>query len=497
MKYIWNRGKILLLASALTFAITSCVDGYDDDHAWKSTVQNQQLTSPEESTIVIAFSADGLTQTISWPVVPGAGGYKLSVYDINDPDNPVTIVEDVVVDGIALKNIPSFDDTKFKLLITTLGNVKMNNTEAPTPTEKSYTNMLPTTAVIPTGTNLTQYFIDNPISADSIVDLCYQLEVGGTYTMTGDINQYLNTLVIRGDKVLTPHPVISISAGSFINDGGGFRLQYLDIDYTSYSEGNKNKALVQMNTTLNPAVVLSGNSSLVVPTSKPIILQSCNIKNMKSRLFDDGAKKYAIGTFLIKDCILGFDASEVNDGVIFCASGMIKDFTMTNSTMYNTRKVAGSNYFLRIHGGSAADILPKTETWGGGSCTLSNSTFFQCAYGGQTYNSNGKCWKQASDKLAVTKCVFVDSYGDGINHTGIIRRIRSSSNTQPFTADCNTYWYDGAFEQEEVDHGNGDKSGTAIDTDPLLVYDNNGGFTMSGATQISKRTGDPRWLPEL
>lgn len=34
-----------------------------------------------------------------------------------------------------------------------------------------------------------------------------------------------------------------------------------------------------------------------------------------------------------------------------------------------------------------------------------------------------------------------------------------------------------------------------FDTDPGFINAANGDFTVTGASQLEKRTGDPRWLP--
>lgn len=34
-----------------------------------------------------------------------------------------------------------------------------------------------------------------------------------------------------------------------------------------------------------------------------------------------------------------------------------------------------------------------------------------------------------------------------------------------------------------------------LDTDPGFINAANGDFTVTGASQLEKRTGDPRWLP--
>ena len=55
--------------------------------------------------------------------------------------------------------------------------------------------------------------------------------------------------------------------------------------------------------------------------------------------------------------------------------------------------------------------------------------------------------------------------------------------------DSNTYWYQGAKANEKHDTN-------TLSTDPGFTDPSNGDFTVTGADQLSRRTGDPRWLPE-
>jgi hypothetical protein len=50
---------------------------------------------------------------------------------------------------------------------------------------------------------------------------------------------------------------------------------------------------------------------------------------------------------------------------------------------------------------------------------------------------------------------------------------------------------DGTFQDPQ----NYDESGTIIEEDPMFADPSNGDFTISGATQVARQTGDPRWLP--
>lgn len=67
-------GIALLGVGALM--LSSCADdGYDDDERW-SSVTGQELSSPSAESIVITPSVDGKSQTVSWPVVAGSGGFQ-------------------------------------------------------------------------------------------------------------------------------------------------------------------------------------------------------------------------------------------------------------------------------------------------------------------------------------------------------------------------------------------------------------------------------------
>ena len=56
--------------------------------------------------------------------------------------------------------------------------------------------------------------------------------------------------------------------------------------------------------------------------------------------------------------------------------------------------------------------------------------------------------------------------------------------------DNNTYWYNGARSNDKYDTN-------TLTTDPGFANSAEGNFTVSGADQLEKRTGDPRWLPIL
>jgi hypothetical protein len=69
MKQNWaKRSSMTLMVVLMLFFVSSCVDGYKDDWEWASSVSNVTLESPAEMGISVLFSADGTSQTISWPL---------------------------------------------------------------------------------------------------------------------------------------------------------------------------------------------------------------------------------------------------------------------------------------------------------------------------------------------------------------------------------------------------------------------------------------------
>jgi len=481
----------------------SCIDGYKDEIIWTSNVKNVTLESPAADKITVKFSADGTEQTIEWPLVPGAGGYQVSVYNYDDPDHPVAIGEEnQIVDGISVKR-SSTEDTRYKVTIKALGNPKNNNKEAESATEKIYDNMLAVTAIIPNGTNLTDYFTANPVPS-SDTELCYELVAGGNYSMTGNVSIGLTSVTIRGDKV--SHPLVNVTDGSFVNDGAGFKLKFIDLEYSGFT-GTASNAVLLMNPTFNPVAEanLSSGGYVVIASTAPVALESCKITNLPYYLFYDGGKKYAIGTFLIKDCIIGLNTNSFGNATLRFAAGMVKDMTWTNSTFYNELAPShSSNRIMQISSGNTSSVKPANETWVNGTLTITNCTFYQMAKEAQSFNSNG-AFGIAGDKVTIQRCIIVDS-GEPLatdptklgSENGFIRRFRRGNTTATFSGGYNSYWYDGIFALREVNNDlntGRDDSGIYFDTDPQLTYLGNGKFTMSGAAQIAAGTGDPRWLP--
>jgi hypothetical protein len=484
MRQLWfGKKKIWMFVTVSALFFTSCVEGYKDDWNFSAGVENVELQSPDAEKVTITKSADGTKLTVSWPVVFGAGGYQFSLYIVDDPANPVAVgQENETVDGCYAEREMQ-EDTRYKVVIKTLGNPKYNNREAATATEIAYNNMLPVTAVIPNGANLTDYFAANPIPA-SDTELCYELEAGGSYTMNGNVPTKLTSVTFRGDK--TNHAKLTMTGGAFLNDGAGLVLKFLDIDCSAFD----GTAVILLNATFNPAAeaAMSAGGYVVIPTTSPIAVQSCRITGLYQRLFYDNNKKYAIGTFLIKDCVIGQDvASSVQ--LIRSQQTVFKDLTLTNSTFYNERINGG--YFIQIQAGQVTAVRPDAETWANANLTITNSTFWQIVKTDQMGNYANN-FAQRGNNITIRSCIFVDC-----GNKAVIRRFGGGNANATLTCGFNSYWYDGAFVAAELTTTPKDASGTHFETDPQLRNPAGGDFTPQGAAQIAARTGDPRWLPNI
>jgi len=469
--------------------VVSCAQGYDVED-YSGGVTNAQLESPDPTKITVTTVTNAAGEQvfkIEWPVVYGAGGYEFTMYNVDDPDNPLVVGEaNEIIDGCSVQRAKA-EDTNYNIVIKTLGNEQLNNKAALEAAELAYSTWIPVYTTIPSGTNLTTYFAQNPVpdyNPEELAEVIYSLEAEGEYTMNGDVDLKYTNVSLRGDKIYRPKVTVSGDA-SFVSEGAGFKVRLVDFDLTNY-EGS---GFIQYKSTINTAnprtIYYNDDPWIVIEDASG--LESCNITGLKNSLIKDNGKKYASRSFTFNDCVVEQAATAINP-FINLTGAIIKELSMNNSTFYCLNKDYGSNWivYANVRVIQVADrVVWATEK---GSININNSTLWQIAYAKQIFNSNG--WAQTSNSVTLQNSIFVDTANKEIN-----RRIRMSSANVSATFANNTYWYDGAFADNEVDHDRGDKTGTEIRTDPQLKNPANGDFTVQGSEQISRRTGDPRWLP--
>ncbi|MDR3651846.1 MAG: DUF4992 family lipoprotein [Paludibacter sp.] len=473
-----NEFRIIvnLLLVTIVLLATSCVDGFKETELFTSSVRNTTLLSPD-SIVFTPSSANDTLVTISWPVVFGAGGYQVSFYKVDDPNNPVVVgTENQVVDGCSTTRALA-PDTKYKAVVKTLGNTTYNNKDALAATIASYSTFVPANATIPSGTDLYQYFTANPIQASPATQV-YQLEAGGSYTMTGDIPTGLVNITFRGDKIT--HPTVTMSSGKFISDGAGFNLSTINFDCTNFT----GTGLITFNSSLNTSSpnYLAGWSGIAVPTTSPVSVRSCKITGLIAPLIYDNGVKYALGTLVISDCIIGQNTLTKN--LISMAGGMVKDLTLSKSTFYNTQIATGGYLIQYANSTNVSKIIGSG--WANSTVTLTNSTFWQMNKLNKIANYSGM--SQSYNKLTLLYDIFVDT-----GNQRILKDLCINA-TMARNIGYNTYWFNGVFATAEITSGY-DTGSTDIQTDPQLKDPANGDFTVQGANQISARLGDPRWLP--
>lgn len=472
-------GMALMAVTAIS--LYSCAeDGYDDSERFNG-VTNTTLASPSVDDIAVTPSADGKKQTITWPVVKGAGGYKVSLIDLANPESP--IIKDSLVDGCSV-TASRDEDVNYQLSVLTMANEAKNNKGAETPTVKLYNTFAPAYASLPSGTNLNEYFAANPLPADSIgKNLIISLEGDGEYYVSDNLSFGLNTVTLRSTSKTKLAKIIFTGNNSGFSTQAGLTLKYLYVD-----GGQSLASFIALDK--SPSLELYNGKYYFI--EQPISVLNCRIENLCSMFFfDNKVKTYMPTTVLVDNCLVHLttspDASDCISGAYFWTNkgnGLIKDLTINNSTFYNTTD-AQAKYFVQYGGEKPKNVAEKWQT---SSINYQNSTFYNVCPTGQWGNYNGVAG-QTTSYWNMTSCIFYNC-----STSGVARRFlagRGGQSTATFLN--NTYMKpDGTFD----DPGNYDKSGTDIKEDPMFADPANGDFTISGATQLRLKTGDPRWLPK-
>lgn len=469
--FLWNKvqlGKWMFTFCLCLFliGITSCQQGFKDDERFSSSVSGVTLESPDPSAVTFTKLAGTTNVKIEWPVVIGAGGYTFSLYIVDDPDNPVAVGEEnEFIDGCS--TIREYqEETKYMALLKTIGKTELNNKDAVAASQLPWTTYLPATT-IPDGSNLTEYFAQNPISVEVGEEVAYELEANGSYTMSGEVHFGTANVTLRGDKVR--RPTVELSAG-FKSSGGGNIIKYINFECSGLT-GSK---MFYGFDAVPEGTILNASACMV---TNPIVIQSCNFEKLPVHLFFDDGKTYAIETFLVDDCIIEL----TNDGRFYQNSatyGGVSNFTLSNSTVYKNN--TGTDFFMQLGG-----QRPNYYGWASAGQTYRNCTFYQFD---RMHNSNNYSRTELTCYTTVENCIFLDMLRDAA-----ARYILPSNNINNKTLkfDFNTYWRNGAA---ETGNGSYDTSGTSLNEDPGCKDPLTGDFTVTNPNTIAKRIGDPRWF---
>ena len=462
-KHFFTYSKICTVAfvGASVLFLTSCAkDGFDDE-SFDGGVSNAQVAAISADDIKITSSADGKSQTISWPVVMGAGGYRVSLIDAGNPDEP--IINDSIVDGCSVTGKRE-EDVNYKLTILTLGNAKKGNKDAAEVTSKEFSTFTRTFKTIPNGSDLNEWFAANPVPDDSIGrNLNYDLEAGGSYTISATLDFNAHWVTLRSNSKSNPATITYTDAASSINFAAPFNVKYLHFDCAGMAANigvfGFSKEPIAARDDATGFIIFGGNTTIVNST----------FDNVNGYFFWDNRKdqKIAATQFLIDNCLVELTPPAfVKAGVIW-----------TN------------NYFYQAGSYRAKDVGMASN-----SVNYKNSTFYRIGYlnsEGEWGNYNGMNGK-AESYWTMTNCIFYSCSAKG----GVPRRFLHgktySASSGNVTFANNTYMQaDGSFDNV----GSYDTSGTQIEEDPQFANPTEGDFHISGPTQVARKTGDPRWLP--
>lgn len=476
----------------------SCAgDGFDENEKWESSVKNAQLTSPELSFSTIVSSDGSEKVKVSWTAVKGAGGYETFAYNVDDPSNPVTLVADTV-DATSF-SFAKAEDTNYKVCVRTMGNTKMNNTEATEATTVAYSTLVAATT-IPTGQDIAAFIKSNLKDSDS--EQAFELEAGGSYTCNDTIDFQANKMTLRGNKI--KHAIVTFGTGGAILTSAQLKLKFIDFDCTSL--GTK-WGVVEMSK--NPPASCSAeaqgvnagkNSNKpadVYVLQDPIIFQECAFKNVPVGLFGVGTCSWGIADLRINNCVvqLNNNGSKNSNGSFLSAyaekftspsggsfySGCIKSVTISNSTIFNIQENS-KNFFMRFNNKDIDRVFPQAD----GSFTLNNSTICM--------TFSGKNWADRTpnnNKYIITYAnnIFVDCFR--------LQKLFQGNCSYNYAQEQNTVW---------ANHGSvdaTDKAKWATEEDPgfsdanyqeLDFTKDNYGLNFKATGSISSTIGDPRWL---
>ena len=490
-----------ICCAAMAMFAVSCAQGVEDE-TWTAGVSGVQLESPAADSFTVSYVTDASgveNLKVSWPTVMGAGGYVANVWNVTDPNNPETVVENQTIDGSSVM-FPLAEDSNYKVSVLTLGNEKLNNAAATTPSETVVSTMIegiPVPVTEDLGAFISKYIADNADvlaanrAADPNYEIAFDLEAGATYTMATIADCGTQPTRIRGNLGSRPTVVIAEGSNAYFMTAGGLKMKWLNIDAAGYDKQDTGLITMHQNP---PADTKLGTNSYMC--EKPVRMETCWVKNLKRSIISFGGKQWGVKEFRISDCIIQCNntGSGAHKTLIcgYCGSsgnfpggdkwyGGIFDTYVVNSTIYNAcpaDQTKTSAYFIRFSNGDIA----KAFGLNGGKFNIQNCTLSR-VWPNKDFGNN------VGTKNYYT-CTFENTIFYDVR---LLQKVLSRGCA--FSCTNNTIWGVTAA----VD-GTDKSKGYAAVADPGFTDDNvfkeldfsqpNGGVNFKPTTG----NGDPRWL---
>lgn len=488
-KHYFSRGVACRWLSALSLCIlaSGCTDSFDPE-SFSSGVTNTTLNAPEVSA---RSNADGTKTIVEWPVVMGAGGVKLSLYNVDDAANPIPIVVDTIIDG-STAELPRTEDTYYKLTIQALGNEKYSNTESEVK-EFSFSSWVPKINETPLepGTDIAQWFKDNAeLVAAQTEEFSVELAGNGEYTMSDVVNLGQVPFVLYS-KDKENKALIKMGAYSGFSIETGIKLKYVDFDCTEMTADTASIILLPKEP-VKEKFAATSNPSWNIDGTTPVVLQNVSVKNLQTHLIWTSNVCWTVNTILLDNCVMGLDqvVMKSNGGnMIDMSYGFVYNLKLRNSTFYSTTSLSENGAFLVVMSQRPQQYLNGTFP----TCQFEylNNTFVNCNKGksgdSKYMFSYGRLKGQKVCTTIVKNNIFVDCSSNRVARGAILQGQNGGMITEFAN---NSYWYDGAQTDAAVDWNKGDR----VTGDPALEQTEHGWYKVNGAEVKAAGCGDPRGL---
>ena len=486
-----------ICCAAMAMFAVSCAQGVDDE-TWTSGVSGVQLESPAAESIAFSLATDasGNEQVkVQWPVSMGAGGYEVTVINVNDPENPEVVVDHETVDGCSLL-FPLAEDTNYEVSVLTLANEKYNNAGAASATTVPYSSMIGG-VTIPAGSEIgqfiTNYMVEHEadhqaaVAADANFEWAFDLERGAAYTLDTPAQTGLIPIRLRG--TLGNRPVVTVGENGKLSPASGLKIKNVNFDCTSMTS----RALIEMDYSRTDVPLTSGGQ---MACTSPIRIESCWVKELTTSLFNISDGAWGIDEFRMSDCLVqlnckngdqwhtfinGWSGTGYVNGVKGASwyGGILKTYVI-NSTIWNrypSASVGNKNYFIRFSNQS----IDKCFGTYNGVFDIKNSTLVRMMPNKDFGNNIAN---KTAFVITFENSVFHDCYrlqkvkrgGTLVMSGNTIQGIRNSVDST-----------DKKEFATESDHGFDE---SAIDNAILDLTAENGGVNFTPLTG----NGDPRWL---
>ena len=434
----------------LALAISACADGVALED-YDAGVRNQQLRSPELNAQCFSTQngTDATYTVMTWPVVYGAGGYRVSVDIVDDPQHPVAVVADSLVDGCSLTFVQQ-EDTKYQIRIQSAANEALGNTASEVLVYDDYTTLVAATTV-PAGENLAS-FIRSHLSTGSTDVQAFELAAGATYEVADTIAFGKQQVQLRGDK--NSHATIVFKGAACITTQAALTVKFINFDCEQTIAAPISLDPSPDSTfyyTEEPWASRYGGSQKVFYLDGDIMLKDCTFREVKGSLFSGSNANWALTRLIINNCIAEADYSTIDAFISMygASTGTIQHLQLVNSTFYNLQENT-TGYFLRLSNASNAQPQKIYGAAGQGSVSIQHCTFVKMMSGSNWWNNYVS---KSNVTFTVKDNVFYDTW-----------RIQKAIGNCAvnFTIDDNVTWSD--LEDYPVDTT--DKTKYATEDDP-------------------------------